>query len=63
MKEIRTPQQVMNELGIKIPKPSEGELLNVRKKPGEGQMRYRDGSYLTEEERAEENFTRKMGIH
>ena len=33
-----------------------------RRKQGEGQMRYRDGSYLTQAETEEENFCRDMNI-
>lgn len=32
------------------------DIGTKRRKPGEGQMRWRDGSYLTEAEREEEQF-------
>lgn len=37
-------------------------LPQVRKKPGEGQARWRDGSYLTEEQKLEEEFNKKNGV-
>jgi hypothetical protein len=61
MKRIDSAKQVIEELGREIPKP--GELPEIRKKPGQGQKRHRDGSYLTESEKAEEVFTGKNKVY
>ena len=42
------------EIKVRFPKPKEGS--GEKKKPGEGRMRWKDGSYLTPEQAADEKW-------
>ncbi len=59
MKEVslgKNGQLMVNgqEMKARFPKPEEGS--SEKKKPGEGRMRWKDGSYLTTEQAVDEKW-------
>ena len=63
MKEIKSEYDVREQLGEKFPKSDDefNKLPQVRKKPGERQMRHFNASYLNKEEVSEEKFNIETG--
>lgn len=60
--EINNGQLMVNgqEIKARFPKPEESS--SEKKKPGEGQMRWKRGSYLTEQQVIDEKFQKDNEI-
>ncbi len=60
--EIKNGQLMVNGQEIKARFPKPDKVDGEKKKPGEGQMRWKRGSYLTEQQATDEKFQKDNEI-